>query len=123
MRNKDYINIAQFAEMANVSPQSIYKRLKKKSNPLKLYFKEVEGQMCLDKSALITIYGIKDTNIECKKCTDELILDLKEQNDSTERLLYVLEQQLREKDLQLKEKDRQIKEKDELINSLLSKLR
>lgn len=141
--NKDYIGIAEFAEIAGVSVQSIYKRLKKKDNPLQPYYKEVEGKKFLRRSALLTVYGIKDHkagiedpvvplhfSTEREQPLHEAAAEKKEppasepteKKDPTERLLDLLEQQLKEKDLQLKEKDKQIQEKDDQISSLLDRI-
>lgn len=134
--NKDYIGIAEFAEIAGVSVQSIYKRLKKKDNPLQPYYKEVEGKKFLRRSALLNVYGIEDPVVPLQRAIEEdqpiheaaaekkdpPTSDPIEKKDPTERLLDLLEQQLKEKDLQLKEKDKQIEEKDEQISSLLNRL-
>lgn len=134
--NKDYIGIAEFAEIAGVSVQSIYKRLKKKDNPLQPYYKEVEGKKLLRRSALLNVYGIEDPVVPLQRAIEEdqpiyeAAAEKKDQpasdptakKDPTERLLDLLEQQLKEKDLQLKEKDKQIQEKDEQISSLLNRL-
>ena len=141
--NKDYIGIAEFAEIAGVSVQSIYKRLKKQDNPLKPYFKEVDGKKFLRRSALINVYGIEDhePGIEDHRSPLHAAIEkdqplheaepigkespasaAAEKKDPTERLLDMLEQQLKEKDQQLQEKDKQIQQKDEQISSLLNRL-
>ena len=134
--SKDYIEIKQFAEIAGVSVQSIYKRLKKQNNPLQPYFKEVDGKKFLRRSALLNVYGIEDPVVPLHRAIEEdqplheaepmreekPASAAAEKKDPTERLLDLLEQQLKEKDQQLKEKDKQIQEKDEQINSLLDRL-
>lgn len=141
--SKDYIEIKQFAEIAGVSVQSIYKRLKKQNNPLQPYFKEVDGKKFLRRSALKNVYGIEDYEagyedhrapLQFSTETDKPIHEAaaekkespasepKEKKDPTERLLDLLEQQLKEKDQQLQEKDKQIKEKDEQIKTILGEL-
>ena len=134
--SKDYIEIKQFAEIAGVSVQSIYKRLKKQNNPLQPYFKEVDGKKFLRRSALLNVYGIEDPVVPLQRAIEEdqrpheaepekkesPASEPKEKKDPTERLLDLLEQQLKEKDLQLQEKDKQIKEKDEQIKTILSEL-
>lgn len=136
--SKNYIAIKDFAVIAGVSEQSIYKRLRKADNPLKPYFKEVEGKKCLRRSALKDIY-----NIDLEDPTDENetadgaaspiggspLHEQKSENrrsrearDSNERLLDLLEQQLQEKDRQLHEKDKQIQEKENQINKLIDQI-
>lgn len=122
----EYIPIKEFAEIAGVSQQSIYKRLNKKDNPLQPYFKEVEGKKFLRKSAL-SLYEVEAAaGIEPEQPEEEpeekAAAKPKEKKDSNERLLDLLEQQLQEKDRQLQEKDRQLQEKDKQLGSLLQRL-
>lgn len=56
---EEYISIKEFSERANVSVQSIYKRLNGLNNPLNQYIKLVENQKMLNISALEEIYGIE----------------------------------------------------------------
>lgn len=129
----EYITIKEFAEMAGVSQQSIYKRLNKKDNPLQPYFKEVEGKKFLRKTAL-ALYEVeyaadiedelpeKEPEIKPEEKAAAAAAKPKEKRDNNERLLDLLEQQLREKDKQLMEKDRQLLEKDKQLSSLLDRL-
>lgn len=122
----EYISIKEFAEIAGVSQQSIYKRLNKKDNPLQPYFKEVEGKKFLRRSAL-SLYeveaaaGVEPEQSEVEQ-EEKAAAKPKEKKDSSERLLDLLEQQLQEKDRQLLEKDKQLQEKDKQLNSLLQRL-
>ena len=122
----EYIPIKEFAEIAGVTQQSIYKRLNKKDNPLQPYFKEVEGKKFLRKSAL-SLYDVKPAaGVEPEQPEEEPEVKAaakpKEKKDSSERLLDLLEQQLQEKDKQLNEKDKQLQEKDKQLSSLLQRL-
>lgn len=122
----EYISIKEFAEIAGVSQQSIYKRLNKKDNPLQPYFKEVDGKKFLRKSAL-SLYEIAasaDEKAEQPEHEPEVKenVKIKEKRDSNERLFDLLEQQLQEKDRQLQEKDKQLQEKDKQLSSLLQRL-
>lgn len=120
----DYITIKEFAEIAGVSQQSIYKRLNKKDNPLQPYFKEVDGKKFLRRSALDLYEAAAAEVSQPEKDPEEkpAAKVVKEKKDNTERLLDLLEQQLNEKDKQLQEKDRQLQEKDKQLNSLLQRL-
>ena len=97
----EYVSIKEFAELSGVSVQSIYQRIKKPNNPIKLYLKRVEGKTCIKKTALKDLYSNEGEQEKIK--------------EPTERLLDMLEKQLTEKDKQLQEKDKQ-------IESLLQKL-
>lgn len=99
--NSDYISIKEFAELAGVSQQSVYQRIKKPHNPIQAYLKEVEGKTLIRKTALKDLYS-NDNKQE-------------EYTSPTERVLDILENQLAEKDRQLKEKDKQI---ESLLKSL-----
>ena len=47
------MQIKDFADLVGVSPQSIYKRMKKENNPIKPYLKEVKGVQCISKAAAV----------------------------------------------------------------------
>lgn len=54
--NDEYISIKEFAELAGISVQAVYKRLNNQLNP---YVKLVENRKMLKKSALYEVYGIE----------------------------------------------------------------
>lgn len=56
---KENLTIKEFAELAKVSPQSIYKRLKKVDNPIQAYIIYQDDQILLDKSALKELYKVE----------------------------------------------------------------
>lgn len=90
----DYITIKEFAQLANVSVQSIYQRIEKPNNPIQAYIKEFKSGKRIRKTAL-----------------EDLYLNESKQAESatpTERILDIFEKQLAEKDKQLQEKDKQI---------------
>ena len=120
----EYITVKEFAEIAGVTIQSIYKRLSKENNPLNPYFKEIDGKKLLHKAALKEVYDL-DPPEELEKDqpadpTEEAATP--EKNDHADRLITLLEKQLEEKDRQLQEKDLQINAKDKQIESLLQRL-
>lgn len=92
--NSDYISIKEFAELAGVSQQSIYQRIKKPHNPIQVYLKEVNNKTLIRKTALKDLYSNDNKQ--------------QEHTSPIERVLDILENQLVEKDRQLKEKDKQI---------------
>ena len=93
--DKDYITVKEFVELAGVSQQSIYQRIKKPHNPIQPYLKEINSKTYIRKTALQDLYS-NDTRQE-------------ERIEPTERILDILEKQLAEKDRQIQEKDNQIK--------------
>lgn len=131
----EYITVKEFAEIAGVSIQSIYKRLSKENNPLTPYFKEADGKKLLQKAALWEVYNLDqpedaaaDQPAEHKKEAaaaadqEETAVKEPEKIDHTDRFITLLEKQLQEKDRQLQEKDQQINAKDKQIESLLQRL-
>ena len=54
--NDEYISIKEFAELAGISVQAVYKRLNNQLNP---YVQLVENRKMLKKSALYEVYGIE----------------------------------------------------------------
>ena len=67
---KNFISISEFAELAGVSTQSIYKRIKKADNPIQPFIKQEGNQFTIDKTALQVIYkiGVEETTTQqgCK---------------------------------------------------------
>ena len=131
----EYITVKEFAEIAGVTIQSIYKRLSKENNPLNPYFKEIDGKKLLHKAALREVYDLDlpeelekdqpaDPEKEAAAAADptEVAAATPEKNDHADRLITLLEKQLEEKDRQLQEKDLQINAKDKQIESLLQRL-
>ncbi len=91
---KEYVSIKEFAELAGVSAQSVYQKIRKKYNPIQVYLKKVDNKTLIRKTALKDLYSAGRQQEEIK--------------EPTERLLDIFEKQLAEKDKQLAEKDRQI---------------
>lgn len=118
------ISIAEFAKRANVSRQSVYKRLTQVDSELTKYVNLVDNQKMIDTQALEEVYGIKDDkevdkidnvkSIECQPVVNlinqenqvedmllkqiEILQDeIKIKNDQIEQLHKLLdqEQQLR----------------------------
>lgn len=124
---KEYLSINEFAELVGVSPQSIYKRIKKENNPIKPYLKEVEGVKCISRSAAVlyksTAAAEETENIIDQKETNQPRSEQQQpQRNSMEQLLDILDQQLKDQREQLKEKDRQLMEKDKQIEKLLDQI-
>ena len=118
------ISIAEFAKRANVSRQSVYKRLTQVDSELTKYVNLVDNQKMIDTQALEEVYGIKDDkkvdkidNVKSTECqrvvnlinqenqVEDMLLkqieilqdEIKIKNDQTEQLHKLLdqEQQLR----------------------------
>jgi hypothetical protein len=100
----EYVSIKRFAELADVSPQSIYKRLKKENNPLQPFVKRVEGKKPMISMEALSLY----------EDNEEPVIHIEEpeqqtsSNDLIEKAMTSLQDQLVYQQDQLKEKDKQI---------------
>ena len=119
---KQYLTVKEFADLAGVSVQSVYKKLGKASNPIQRYFTVVEGVKCIDRRALDILYANNNTPAEEVEEEPQEIREEPKPKDSTSRLLDILEMQLEEQRRQLQEKDNQLAEQSKQINSLLNRL-
>lgn len=63
---KEFISIKDFAELAGVTTQSIYKRIKKADNPIQPFIKQEGNQFTIDKVALQVLYkvGVEETTTQ-----------------------------------------------------------
>lgn len=69
MNEDQYLSVKEFAQVAGVSVQAVYKRL---SKDLKPFVKEIEGRKVIDKRALKEVYG-KDQEDQEEKVDNDLI--------------------------------------------------
>lgn len=113
--NEEYISVKEFAKRANVSVQSIYKKLNDPLNPLNQYFKLVECKKCLNIKALQVFYS---TQVENNLNQVEQLLNpgLKSENNVNQQLIDILRQELTDKTEQLKVKDNQIEQLQNLLS-------
>lgn len=105
---KTYLTIAEAAEIAGVTPQAIYKRLK---TTLKPYLLTVEGKKVLEKEAIELL--LKKEVDEPLNPTSTLFnngLNSDKTSGLFEETLKTLQDQLKIKDEQLKAKDFQLQE-------------
>lgn len=86
------ISIAEFAKRANVSRQSVYKRLTQVDSELTKYVNLVDNQKMIDTQALEEVYGIKDDkkvdkidNIKSTEC--QPVVNLINQENQVEDML------------------------------------
>lgn len=112
----EYVSIKEFAEMAGVSQQSIYKRIKKEDNPIQPYIKRLNNKPMISIEALILYnkdnYIMSDITVDDTYQNNEEIIENKN-NDDTRK---ILEEQI----IFYKE---QLKEKDKQINMLLDRIK
>lgn len=89
----EYISIKEFAELAGISVQAVYKRL---NNQLNSYVKLVENRKMLKKSALYEVYGIEvEQPIQPKHSTKvETVKLLQKTVDLLENELKIKNQQI-----------------------------
>lgn len=118
---KEYLSIKEFAGVAGVSTQSVYKRL---STSLQPYVKEVANQKVLNIQALRDIYGIEVGN-SCKPEKQEVVNGCKPKNEEKayhEEQIKSLTDCVHELEIRLGEKESLIKEKDAHILDLRSQV-
>ena len=93
----EYISIKEFSRLADVTPQSIYRRLDSIDNVLSKYVKVIDNKKMLNIEALKDIYNV---NIEENTKQHEQDVASVEQLKS---MIETLTKQLEEKDLQIRE--------------------
>lgn len=121
MDQNEYLSVKKFAEIANVSTQSVYKRL---ATSLQPYVKEVDNQRMLNIQALRDIYGIEVGN-SCKPEKQEVVNGCKPKNEEKayhEEQIKSLTDRVHELEIRLGEKEFLIKEKDAHIEDLRSQV-
>lgn len=122
----EFLTIKDFADLAGVSVQSVYKKLRKENNPIQRYLKVVDGVKYIDRKAYTVLYSLaavpKVENAEQSEVRADAEQAPPPPKSSTDRILDILEQQLEEQRRQLQEKDIQIAEQNTQINSLLARL-
>ena len=105
---KEYISIKEFAELAGVSQQAIYKQL---NNKLKTYLKVVDNKKMLEKSALsMFLKEEKSTGVE-QQLINMLQTELNEKNKQIAELQKLLDQAQR---LHAAEKQRVLELEDKM---------
>lgn len=116
--SEEYISIKEFAELAGISVQAVYKRLNNQLNP---YVKLVENRKMLKKSALYEIYGVEveqpikpihSTN----STTDSTQVESMETVKLLQETIKLLENELKIKNQQI---ETLLKENSELSRQLL----
>lgn len=118
---KEYLSIKEFAGVAGVSTQSVYKRL---STSLQPYVKEVVNQKVLNIQALQDVYGIEVGN-SCKPEKQEVVNGCKlnsEEKAYHEERIRELTDKVHELELRLGEKESLIREKDSHMEDLRSQV-
>lgn len=117
-QKKEYISIAEFAERAGVSKQAVYQRLNKS---LKAYLKVIDGKKSIDTRALEDLYGKGGCSsleqvFQGKSQGVEQGNEEEKEGQLINKLIDILQEDLKSKDEQLNEKDRQIKELHNLLD-------
>lgn len=123
----EFISIKNFAELAGVSTQSIYKRIRKTDNPIQPFLKREDNQLTIDKVALNVLYGIEvdqtttqpslkvENPLQNDSETKENVKETKEEATASNKVIDILREQL-----QAQRKD--IEEKNTLIAELNHRL-
>lgn len=118
------LSIKDFSEVAKVSPQSIYKRLKKLDNPLQAYVVKEGDQIMLQKIALKELYNIEvdltttqpSLKVEQPKAevkeTQENATKVNEEQEQTAsfKVIQILREQIEAQRKDIENKNKQIEE-------------
>ena len=129
---KNLLTVKEFADLAGVSVQSIYKKLGKANNPIQRYLKVVDGVKYIERRAYAILYSSAPAPTAAEEAPPAIVeeqtppqpgeSEAPPPKSSTDRILDILEQQLEEQRRQLQEKDKQIAAQADQINSLLARL-
>ena len=98
---KEYLSIKEFAAAADVSQQSIYKRLNKADDELIKFVKVIDKKKFIAAAALDIVYKLKEPLPQEKP---------QENNNYTETLLKLLQEQLDGQRKDIESKDKHIEE-------------
>lgn len=123
--DKDLLTIKDFAQLAGVSVQSIYKKIGKPNNPIQRYLVVVDGLKYIRRSALDVLYSPAPAATAGTVSQNEQPPQNEEPaqtKSGTDRLLDILETQLADQRRQLEEKDKQIADQSRQISQLLEQL-
>ena len=131
---KEYLTVAEYAEIVGITPQAVYQKLNKSLAP---FCKEIKGKKYILSSVFQeyhteeetkTFKGVSTSNLkEIKEVSSDLNKDIKDNSSSLNQdistILKVFQDQLKEKDDQIKtllalnqDLQQTIKEKDEQLN-------
>ena len=123
---QELLTIKDFAEAVGVSVQSIYKKIGKPNNPIQRYLIVVEGVKYIRREAIEFLYSPTGTQTPAPPLAEpraEATQGQTAEQQRTDRLLTIMEQQLEELRKQLAEKDKTITAQAEQIGSLLERLK
>lgn len=126
MENQQSISIKEFASVAGISQQAVYKRLNHKNDNLLKYYNVINGKKMLKINALEDLYGISyETflNQHFKQVVEQnkpVENDLEQ--DRTQELIDLLRKQVQDKDAEIeilrKERESDKKKIEKLEDSL-----
>lgn len=98
-----FISVKEFAKLAGVSSQSVYKKL---NNKLQTYSTVVDNKKVIDTTALWEVYGIEEFNPNSTKfatnsTNDSTKVERVESNSLNQELIQMLRKELEEKNKQI----------------------
>lgn len=70
MQKAEFLSVAEFAERAKVSQQSVYKRLNTPGNKLLKYVVESDGRRMIKVDAIAEVYGVTVSQSDDKPCEE-----------------------------------------------------
>lgn len=116
MKNTELLSIKEFAKLAGVSQQAIYKAVQ---NRLNKYVETVNNQKMIDKSALKEIYGVEVEQPNEQK-NNQVEQPEQPKTEAETMAISMLIEQLHEKDRQI-EKLHQLIDQEQQLNMANSK--
>lgn len=119
---KDLLTVKDFAQLAGVSVQSIYKKIGKPNNPIQRYLVELKGLKYIRRAALDVLYSPAPAATVFQEEQPAQNDEPAQTKTGTNRLLDILETQLADQRRQLEEKDKQIADQSRQISQLLEQL-
>lgn len=103
--SNNFISVKEFAKLAGVSSQSVYKKLNRLNNELQTYSTIVDNKKVIDTTALWEVYKIEEFNPNSTKFATNSTKETTrvEDNSFNQELIQMLKKQLDEKDKQISE--------------------
>lgn len=113
-----YLTVKEFAAAANISNKAVYQQLKTR---LKEYSKTIDNMTMISERALRAFYS-GNSSCQVKSSQEPRILDNSLENNSSERYITYLENEVKELKENLKDRDKAILELQQQIINLSSSL-
>lgn len=94
MQKAEFLSVAEFAERAKVSQQSVYKRLNTPGNKLLKYVVESDGRRMIKVDAIAEVYGVTVSQSDDKTCEEAANAEATETQPEQQRVEPQIENQV-----------------------------